>query len=118
MRIFAVGVAAVLFAGTVVGQTIQVSKDNRTIAITTSSDASSLADTAAVSIGFITYGNDADVTYAEGSRLSNAILVNVRNDGVATDAIVSRRQNLQPIGEEDKIRFGKACAFPLRRVGR
>ena len=113
MKFFAVGMLATVFAGTVVGQTIQVNKENRTIAITTSSEASSLADTAAVSIGFITYGTDADSTYAEGSRLSNAILMNVKNDGVAADAITSRSQNLQPLGEADKVRFGKGLRFSL-----
>ena len=72
-----------------------------------------MADTAAVSIGFVTYGPDADSTYADGSRLSNAIVANVRKGGVGKDAIVSRSQNLQPLGEEDKVRFSKGLRFSL-----
>ena len=84
-------------------QTIQVSKDNRTVAITTSGSASALADTAAVSVGFVVYGTDSDGTFAEGSRLSNAIVANMMAAGVAKEAIASRSQNLQPIGDDDKL---------------
>ncbi len=94
-------------------QTIQVSKDNRTIAITTSDEATRPADTGQVSIGFITYGVDSDGTYAEGSRLSNAILAAVRATGVKDAQISSRDQNLRPLGEEDKVRFGKGIRFVL-----
>ncbi len=58
-------------------QTIQINKDNRTVAITTSGSASALADTAVVSVGFVVYGADSDGTFAEGSRLSNAIVANI-----------------------------------------
>jgi uncharacterized protein YggE len=50
-----------------------VSKDNRTIAVTTSADATADADTVTVQIGFIAYGADQDSAYATGSKISNAI---------------------------------------------
>lgn len=104
-----------LFAHLAIGQTIQVSKDNRTIAITTTDDAIAAADSAQVSVGFVTYGRDADSTYAEGSRLSNAILAAVRSSGVTEAQIASRSQNLQPLGEEDKLRFGSGLRFQLNQ---
>lgn len=104
-----------LAALTVDAQTIQINKDNRTIAITTTDDAIAAADTAQVSIGLIAYGTDSGNTYAEGSRLSNAILGSVRASGVADAQIASRSQNLQPIGEEDKLRFGKGIRFQLNQ---
>ena len=41
-------------------QQIVVSKDNRTIAVTTSADANAPADIATVQIGFVAYGADQD----------------------------------------------------------
>lgn len=114
MRLLALLPGVILLAAAAAGaQTIQISKDNRTIAITTSDEATAPADTAQVSIGFTTYGTDSDSTYADGSRISNAILTAVRGSGVKDAQIASRNQNLQPLGEEDKIRFGKGIRFRL-----
>ena len=114
MRLLALLPGVILLAAAAAGaQTIQISKDNRTIAITTSDEATAPADTALVSIGFTTYGTDSDSTYADGSRISNAILAAVRGSGVKDAQIASRSQNLQPLGEEDKIRFGKGIRFRL-----
>ncbi len=49
-------------------QTIQVSKDNRTIAITATASVIAMADTATVHVGFIVYGPDKDAAYAAGSE--------------------------------------------------
>lgn len=114
MRLLALLPGVILLAAAAAGaQTIQISKDNRTIAITTSDEATAPADTAQVNIGFTTYGMDSDSTYADGSRISNAILTAVRGSGVKDAQIASRNQNLQPLGEEDKIRFGKGIRFRL-----
>ena len=116
MRLLALLPGVILLAAAAAGaQTIQISKDNRTIAITTSDEATAPADTAQVSIGFTTYGTDSDSTYADGSRISNAILAAVRGSGVKDAQITSRNQNLQPLGEEDKIRFGKGIRFQLNQ---
>ncbi len=107
------GLAVFMIAVTSSAQTIQVNKDNRTIAITTSDEATAPADTAEVSIGFVAYGMDSDGTYADGSRVSNAILSAVRASGVKDTQIASKDQNLQPLGEEDKLRFGKGIRYRL-----
>ncbi len=103
---------------TVPAQTIQVNKDNRTIAITTTDEATAPADTTEVSIGFVVYGTDADSTYAEASKVSNAVLSNVRATGATDKQIRSTGQNLQPLGDEDKLRFGKGLRFSLAQTWR
>lgn len=75
-------------------QTIQVDKNNRTIAITASASATAEADIAIVNVGFQIYAPDADSTYRRGSELSNAILPAVQKTGVSDSAIESNQQNL------------------------
>jgi hypothetical protein len=53
-------------------QTIQVDRNNRTIAVTASDKASAEADTAIVTVGFQIYAPDASTAYSQGSTLSNA----------------------------------------------
>ncbi|HMH13242.1 MAG TPA: SIMPL domain-containing protein [Edaphobacter sp.] len=79
------------------GQTIQVNKENRTIAVTATDKVTVLADTATVHIGFIVYGPDSDWAYATGSRLSNAIIKALTDAEVPADAIESENQNISPI---------------------
>ena len=55
-------------------QTIQVSKENRTIAVTATDKVHEMADIGTVHIGFIAYGPDSDAAYANGSQISNAII--------------------------------------------
>jgi uncharacterized protein YggE len=80
-------------------QTIQVNKDNRTIAITATDKVIVMADTATVHIGFIAYGPDSDAAYAAGSHLSNAIVKALTAAGVPSDAIQSENQNVAPVQE-------------------
>ncbi len=82
-------------------QQIQISKDNKTISITATEEASTLADTAVVSIGFNTFGKDQDSTYASATQTSNAIVSALTASGVAKDAIQSQEQNLSPLNSED-----------------
>jgi uncharacterized protein len=82
-----------------IGQTIQVNKDNRTIAITATDKVIAMADTATVHIGFIAYGPDSDAAYATGSRLSNAIIKSLTSAGIPSDAIESENQNVSPVQE-------------------
>ena len=56
-------------------QTIQVNKENRTVAITATDKVTVMADQATVHIGFIAYGPDSDSAYVNGSRISNATVV-------------------------------------------
>ena len=95
-------------------QQIAISKDNKTIAITTSDDASALADTAVVSVGFTTYGKDQDSTYGDATRTSNAIVTALISAGVAKDAIQSNGQSLGPLSpnsNEDKARYAQGIRF-------
>ena len=78
-------------------QQIVVSKDNRTIAVTTSADASAAADTVTVQIGFIVYGPDQDSAYALGSKTSNAIAAVLKKAEIPQDAIQSESQNISPV---------------------
>ena len=93
------------------GQTIQVNKDNRTIAITTSDDASALADVAVVTVGFAVYGPDQDSTYADASRISNAVMKALQDSGVKPEAIQSATQNLSEIEDNDKVRWSRGIRF-------
>lgn len=92
-------------------QTIQVNKDNRTIAITTTDEAEAVADRAVVSIGFTTYGADQDGTYADASKTSNAIMKALKDAGVKEEAIESSEQNLSAIDDSDKARYSKGLRF-------
>jgi uncharacterized protein YggE len=101
MKIFQVSVFALAAVLTAVAsaQTIQVNKENRTIAVTATDKVIAMADTATVHIGFITYGPDKDAAYASGSTLSNAIIKALTASGVPSDAIESENQNVSPIQE-------------------
>lgn len=84
----------VLLMGAVHAQTIQVDKNNRTIAVTTSDTATELADVATVTVGFEIYAPDAQTAYSQGSQLSNAIMQAVKKAGVPEKEIESREQQL------------------------
>jgi len=94
---FALGTASLTAA--VNAQTIQISKENRTIAITATAKVLAMADTATVHIGFIAYGPDSDSAYTNGSRISNAIIKSLTSDGIPADAIESESQNVSPVKE-------------------
>lgn len=110
-------VAAILAGGTATSleaQQIQISKDNKTIAISTSDEAAAVADTAVVSVGFQTFGKDEAGTYADASRTSNAIVAALLQAGVPKDAIESQNQGLHPLGagsDEDKARYAQGIRF-------
>jgi len=84
---------------TAVAQTpqIQINKDNRTITITTSADATAEAEIATVHVGFIAYGADEQSAYATGSQRSNAIFDALTSAGVAKKDIESVDQGVAPV---------------------
>ena len=86
-------------AGPLAAQTIQINKDNRSIAITATDKVTAIADVASVHIGFIAYGPDKDTAYASGSRTSNAIHRALTGAGVPEDAIESENQSVSPVQE-------------------
>jgi hypothetical protein len=49
-----------VFAGITTAQTIQINRDNKTIAISTTDEATATADIAAVTVGFQIFGPDSD----------------------------------------------------------
>jgi uncharacterized protein len=93
------------------GQTIQVSKENRTIAVTTSDEVEALADRAKVAVGFTVYGSDQDQTYAGATNTSGAIMKALGDIGIKPEAIESTEQNLSAIDDNDKVRYSKGLRF-------
>jgi uncharacterized protein len=79
----------------VCAQTIQINRDNKTIAISTTDEASATADIAAVTIGYEVYDADSDSAYSDGSKLSHAILDALHKAGVDDKTIESTGQNLE-----------------------
>ena len=96
VALMAAALAAPAFAQ---APTIQVNRENRTIAITATDKVTAIADTATVHIGFIAYGPDSAAAYATGSRISNAIVKSLTAAGVPSDAIESENQNVSPVQE-------------------
>jgi len=95
-------------------QQIQISKDNKTISITTSGDAAAVADLAIVTVGFENYGKDQNVTYADATRISNTIIDALTAAGIRKDAIQSENQNLsaiEPSSDDDKVRYSQGIRF-------
>jgi uncharacterized protein YggE len=97
LRLTTFALCTAVLAVSAPSQTIQVSKENRTIAITATDKVIAMADTASVHIGFIAYGPDSDSAYANGSRISNAIVKALTGSGVSNDAIESENQNVSPV---------------------
>jgi uncharacterized protein YggE len=75
-------------------QTIQINKENKTIAINTTDEATATADIAAITIGFEIFKPDADSASAEGGRLSHAIMDALHKAGVEDKSIESRSQGV------------------------
>jgi len=88
----AVGMAA---AGVAAAQTIQVNRDNKTIAISATDEATATADLAAITVGFEIYGPDSQSTYADGGNLSHAVMEALHKAGVKDENVESTQQNLQ-----------------------
>jgi len=78
-------------------QTIQVNRDNRTIAITATDKVTAIADQATLHIGFIAYGADSNSAYANGSKISNAVVKALTDAGVPKASIQSENQNVSPV---------------------
>ena len=76
-------------------QSIQINRDNKTVAISTTDEATAVADIAAITIGFEILGPDSESTYTEGGRLSHAIMEALRKAGVKDESIESAAQGLQ-----------------------
>jgi uncharacterized protein YggE len=100
MNRFRIAALALIVAGLAVltqAQTIQVNKENRTIAITATDKVTAIADQATLHVGFIAYGPDSNTAYANGSKVSNAIVKALTDAGVPKDTIQSENQQITPV---------------------
>jgi uncharacterized protein YggE len=77
------------------GQTIQINRDNKTIAISATDEATATADLAAVTVGFEIFGPDSEGVYAEGGKLSHAILDALHKVGVKDESVESAAQGVE-----------------------
>jgi hypothetical protein len=91
-----------VFAGAATAQTIQINRENKTIAISTTDEATATADIAAVTIGFEVLGPDSQGTSVEAGKLSHAILDALHKIGVEDKSIESSGQGLQKNSEFDE----------------
>ena len=95
-------------------QQIQINKENKTIAITTSDQAEAMADIAVLTVGFHLYGKDQDGTYADASKTSNAVMTAINAVGIPKEAVESAEQSLSPLepnDDADKARYGQGIRF-------
>jgi uncharacterized protein len=97
MRFLKLAVFAFLLVspGLVRAQTIQINRENKTIAISTTDEAAATADIAAITIGFESLGPDPQSTSAEAGKLSHAILDALHKLGLDDKSIESSGQGLQ-----------------------
>jgi uncharacterized protein YggE len=86
---------SVALVGSASPQSIQINRDNKTIAISTTDESTATADIATVTVGFEVYGADSESTYADGGKISQAILQALHKAGVEDKSIESSGQGLQ-----------------------
>jgi uncharacterized protein YggE len=89
--LLAVFVALAAQAG---AQTIQINRDNKTIAISATDEAAATADIAVLTIGFEIYRPDAATATSDGGALSHKIVDALHQAGVEDSSIESRSQLL------------------------
>lgn len=100
-----------VFAIAAAAQTITVGKDNKTVAVTVTDEVYVPADIATVTVGFIGYGSDQNQTYADATRVSNAIVDALHASSIKLDAIESASQSLTEIDSDDKVRYSKGLRY-------
>ncbi len=94
-RSLALFAMVVALAGAALAQSIQINRENKTIAISTTDEATATADIAAITIGFEIYGPDSQTVTAEGGKLSRAIMEALHKAGVEDKAIESSGQGVE-----------------------
>jgi len=95
LRMLAPLACAIALTGPVSAQTIEINRQNKTIAISTTDEATATADIAAVTIGFEVYGPDYQSAYTDGGNTSHAVLNALRKAGVEDKDIESAGQSLE-----------------------
>jgi uncharacterized protein len=99
-------------------QTIQINRDNKTIAISTTDEATATADIAAITIGFEIFGPDAQSVTSDGGKLSHAILEALHKAGVEDKLIESSAQGVvrnKDFDEKEKPEQKAKELFVLRQ---
>jgi uncharacterized protein len=110
---FSAAILVCTLSATSQAQQIVVNKDNRTIAVTTSAEASADADTVTVQIGYLVYGADQDSAYALGSKTSNAIAAALTAAKIPKEAIQSESQSITPVQQ-----YGNQDWTPAEKASR
>ena len=88
-------------------QTLNISKDNRTLSVSASDHAEADPDVADVHVGFTAYGADLASAYKSGSDLSNAVTAAIEKTGTPRSAIQSRTQRVERLDDaQSKVRKG------------
>jgi uncharacterized protein YggE len=101
-RIAAFCLMSLLSVSGLFAQSIQINRDNKTIAISTSDEATVTADIAAITVGFEIFGSDSQSTYANAGNLSQTILASLHKLGIEDKNIESQSQGLQKNTEFDE----------------
>ncbi len=94
-NLFACLAVGIVMTGFAPAQTIQINQNNKTIAISTTDEATATADVAAITIGFEVYGPDVPTVTAQGGNLSRTILESLHKAGVEDKAIESSSQGIE-----------------------
>lgn len=89
-------------------QSIQVNKENRTIAVTATDSATAPADVASVDVGYRVYAPDGATAYANGSKISNAIIQALLDAGINRKSIQSNDQQLDETRFDDSDKEARA----------
>jgi uncharacterized protein YggE len=83
-----------VLAGTAAAQNIQINRDNKSIAINATDEATATADVAVIAVGFEVFGPDSATTYADGGRTSQAVLAALHKIGIEDKNIESSGQGI------------------------
>ena len=110
--------AAALVTASCAAQTIQINRDNKTIAISTSDEATATADIAAITIGFEIFGPDVATVTTDGGKLSHAIFDALQKAGVEDKSVESLGQGVErnkDFDEKDKPEQRAKIQFVLHQ---
>ena len=76
-------------------QTIQINRENKTIAISTTDEATATADIAAITVGYEVYASNPDTAYTDGAKISRTVLDALHKVGIEDKSIESNNQGVE-----------------------
>ena len=118
LRVVTYLACVVAWAGTALAQTIQINRENKTVAISTTDEATATADIAAVTVGFEIYGPDYQSVYTDGGNISHSVLDALHKAGVEDKSIESSGQSLEQntnFDDKDKLEQRAKKQFVFRQ---